>query len=200
VGEGDAFGFARGAGGKEKEGFVVTSAFTEVQELTESGDGKEFGKYDPFDDFLFDVWEESLDEDEVTVGWPRKVGELPHEGVGGDEAVDVGLSAGGFEGGFGGGEVKVYRDFSSKEDGKVSDEAAFSRRKDDAHALFLSKFFELFRKSDGGAENFPIRKDVVRSAIIDGGIGVFFEPREKSDGKGSFKKVARGEGALFCFE
>ncbi len=121
VGEGDAFGLSRGAGGEEEEGFVVAFGFAEAEDFDDEGGGEEFGEDEPAGDFLFDSGDDAFDEEEVAIGWPGESGDFADEGVGGEEAVEVGLFDGGAGGFVRGREVEIDGDFIGKNGGDVGD-------------------------------------------------------------------------------
>lgn len=92
MGEGDAFGFARGARGEKEEGLVIALGLPEAKKFDEDGGGEEFAKNDPFDDVLFEFGKDAFDENQLTIGRPWEFGDFPNERIGGDEAVEVGLT------------------------------------------------------------------------------------------------------------
>ncbi|MFT6499622.1 MAG: hypothetical protein ACJAT6_001759 [Akkermansiaceae bacterium] len=103
--EGDAFGLSGGTGREEEYGLVIAFGFSDSKEFHEDGSGEELGEDDPLDDLLFDPGQDSLEEKELAVWWPREVGDFADEGVGGDEAVQISLLDRGADGFVGGSEV-----------------------------------------------------------------------------------------------
>src|SRR5205085_11333853 len=65
------------------------------------------------------------------------------------------------------GEVHIHRNFASEQHGEVGDNAAFSRRQDDADSLLGTILFQMPAEGERRAEKFPARQNRVIEPIRD---------------------------------
>ncbi len=201
VAEGDALGFAGGAGGEEEDGFVIAAAAAEAEHFGEEAEGEDLAEDGPLDDLILDAGEDALDEEKVAIGRPGEAGDFAHEGIGSDEAVEVGLTDGGLDGVPGGGEVEVDGDLAGEEDGEVGEHAGFAGGEDDADAGFAGGEFDLLGEGDGGTHEFVVGEGAVVAAVVEGaGAAPLFEAGEEGFGEGAVEEPAGGEGAFGGFE
>jgi hypothetical protein len=133
----DAFGRSRTAAGEEEEGFIPPTFARYAKDESKKESGEDFAQNEPHDDLHLQLWQESLDEDEVLAGGPGELLGFADKDVGSDEAVDIGGLDGVLDSRASGGEIEVYGDLAREEDGDVGDESADTRRQDDADALLF---------------------------------------------------------------
>ena len=167
VAEGDAFRIARGAGGEEQDRFIIAAAAIETQPATENVGGQNLGNDQPRDDLLFEGRQDALNQDEVAVRWPREAGDSADKGVGGDEAIDIGLADAGLDRFMARGEIEVHRGFAGKEHGQVGDESSLARRQNNRHARLVGFLLEVIGKGDCRGEDFVKGKFRVVRAVED---------------------------------